>query len=552
MQTIVIGHKNPDMDSICSALAYADLKSRLGVEDVIAGRAGNTNERIDYVLGKFGCEPPTFFSDVSPKVSDVMESNVISLSENASVYQAVNSIEKKHLRGLPVIDGEGRCMGLLSGFQISHYLFPPREESASSRIVQGSLRDMIDSFDGKVSVGAADDVEAEYLLMVAAMSANSFLERLVSYRGQRIVLIVGDRHEVQKMAIAEAVSAIVVTGDFPIPSEILEAAANKGVVLISSQYDTATTLLLARGGIRVTRMLDRAFQSFTPETSLERARELATSSHAFVFPVLDHEQKMVGILSKSDFLKPVLRQLILVDHNEMSQAVQGAKDVPIVEVIDHHRLGSFQTDSPILFWNSPVGSTCTLVAQSFHNNGIAIPPKIAGLMMAGIISDTLNLTSPTATAVDRQILEKLSQIVGIQPSDLADQIFSVGSPLRSLSADKVIHADCKEYVEEGQRFSVAQIEELNLDLLREKQAGLIAELDLQCKNKALLFACLLVTDINTQQSVLLVCGHPAYLATIDFPQIADHAWKLDGIVSRKKQLLPYLLQCLHRMENIES
>ncbi|MEO7932220.1 MAG: putative manganese-dependent inorganic diphosphatase [Chthoniobacterales bacterium] len=552
MQTIVIGHKNPDMDSICSALSYADLKLRLGVEDVIAGRAGNTNARIDYVLAKFGFEPPVFFSDVSPKVADVMVRNVVSVSENASVYQAVNSIEKKHLRGLPVLDNDGRCMGLLSGFQISHYLFPPREESASSRIVQGSLRDMIDSFDGQVSVGSVDDTEAEYLLMVAAMSANSFLERLVTYRGQHIVLIVGDRHEVQKMAIAEGVAAIVITGDFSVPQEVLDAAAAKGVVLINSHYDTATTLLLARGGIRVTRMLDRVFQSFTPETTLTRARELATPSNAFVFPVVDHEEKLVGILSKSDFLKPVLRQLILVDHNEMSQAVHGAEQVPIVEVIDHHRLGSFQTDAPILFWNSPVGSTCTLVAQSFRTNNITIPPNIGGLLMAGIISDTLNLTSPTATAVDRQILTELATIVGIQPADLADQIFSVGSPLRSLTSDKVIHADCKEYVEAGQRFSVAQIEELNLNLLREKQAGLINALELDCKNKALLFAALLVTDINTQQSVLLVCGHPAYLATIDFPHVGDHAWRLDGIVSRKKQLLPYLLQCLHRMANVES
>ena len=551
MQTIVIGHKNPDMDSICSALAYADFKSRMGVPGVLAGRAGNTNERINYVLSKFGCEAPVFFSDVSPKVGDVMEKNVISASESASVYQAVNSIEKKHLRGLPVLDRAGRCIGLLSGFQISHYLFPPREESSSSRIVHGSLRDMNDSFDGRVCVGEVDDTEAEYFLMVAAMSANSFLERLISYRGQRIVLIVGDRHEVQKMAIAEGVAAIVVTGDFPIPTEVMEAAASRGVVMIRAHYDTATTLLLARGGVRVTKMLERVFQSFTPDTPLERARVVATSSNAFVFPVEDHDGILVGILSKSDFLKPIHRQLILVDHNEMSQAVQGADEVPIVEVIDHHRLGSFQTDTPILFWNSPVGSTCTLVAQSFQTNDIPIPRDIAGLMMAGIISDTLNLTSPTATATDKQILAQLAEIVGIAPGDLADQIFSVGSPLRSLNADRVIHADCKEYVEDGQRFSVAQIEELNLSLLSEKQSALIAELDLECKNKALLFAALLVTDINTQQSVLLVCGHPRYLSTIDFPQISDHAWRLDGIVSRKKQLLPYLLQCLNRMENSE-
>lgn len=552
MKTIVIGHKNPDMDSICSALAYADLKKRLGWSNVVAGRCGHTNERIDFVLNKFRFEPPVFYSDISPKVEDVMEHDVVFADENASVYQAVNSIEQKHLRGLPVLDSERRCLGLLSSFQISHYLFPHREEAMPSRIVPGSLRDMLDSFSGKVLVGIATQNEQEYLLMVAAMSADSFRHRLKSYTGRHIVLIVGDREDIQEIAIEEKVAAIIVTGDFTVSNTIISLAEKKGVVLISSPGDTASTLLFARGGIRVSRMLDRKFMSFYPETLLRRAREQATSNSAFVFPVVDHEDRVVGILSKSDFLKPVLRQIILVDHNEMSQAVDGIESLPIIEVIDHHRLGSFQTDLPILFWNSPVGSTCTLVAQSFRNNQIPIPPDVGGLLMAGIIADTLNLTSPTATQVDRDILAELAAIVQVSPAELADQIFSVGSPLRSLSAENVVHTDSKEYLENGHRFSVAQIEELSLSLLDEKKAGLLEALSQSRNARGLLFASLLVTDINTQQSILLVCGESSLLSTIDFPQIDDQAWRLDDIVSRKKQLLPYLLQCLGRMELAEK
>lgn len=552
MKTIVIGHKNPDMDSICSALAYAELKQRLGWANVVAGRCGHTNERIDFVLEKFGFEPPVFYSDVSPKVEDVMVRDVVFASENASVYQAVNSIEQTHLRSLPVLDAERRCLGLLSNYQISHYLFPPRGAALASRIIPGSLRDMLDAFSGKVLVGTVDQVEREYLLMVAAMSAESFRQRLVRYSGQNIVLIVGDRDDIQEIAISEKVAAIIVTGELNISDEMIAFAEKKGVVLMSSACDTATTLFLARGCIRVARMLDRSFTSFHPETLLRRAQEQVTSSNAFVFPVLDHDERVVGILSKSDFLKPVLRQVILVDHNEMSQAVDGIESLPIIEVIDHHRLGSFQTDAPILFWNSPVGSTCTLVAQSFRNNQIAIPPKVAGLLIAGIIADTLNLTSPTATQVDRDILAELAGIVQISPTELADQIFSVGSPLRSLSAENVVNADSKDYVENGHRFSVAQIEELSLSLLDEKKAGLLDALNQSRNTKGLLFASLLVTDINTQQSVFLVAGNRAYLDTIDFPQLDDNAWRLDGIVSRKKQLLPYLLQCLGRMELAEK
>lgn len=547
MQTIIIGHKNPDMDSICSALAYADLKTRLGMKDVTAGRAGNTNERIDFVLDRFGFDAPPFFSDVSPKVADVMETSVISVPETATVYEAVTSVEQKRLRDLPVVNAAGHCKGMLSGARIGRYLFPPREESSNTRVVVGYIEDMIRAFDGELIAGKLNPTEQEYLLVVAAMSAVSFQKRLALYRGRPVVLIVGDRSDVQISAIAEMVSAIIVTGSFPLEPDIVASAEANGVMLISSRYDTATTLLLARGGVKVSKMLDPEFDSVAPDTLLAKAREIAAASNSSVFPVIDEGDVLTGTLSKSDFLKPIQRQLILVDHNEMSQAVQGADLVPIAEVIDHHKLGGVRSDTPILFWNNPVGSTCTLVTQLFRTHGVEITPNVAGLLMAGIISDTLNLTSPTTTAVDKEILASLSQITGVTPTDLAEEIFSVGSPLRSLPADQVINADSKEYVENGHKFSVAQIEELSLSLLAKKQQSLIDELAKSRSQRGLLFASLLVTDINTQMSVLLVCGANEYLNTIDFPRLGDHSWKLDGVVSRKKQLLPYLLQCLHSM-----
>lgn len=552
MQTIIIGHKNPDMDSICSALAYADLKKRLGMKDVTAGRAGNTNERIDFVLDRFGFDAPPFISDVSPKVADVMEKNVVSVPETATIYEAVSSIEQKRLRSLPVVNTVGHCKGLLSGAKIGRYLFPPREESSRTRVVVGFIEDMIRTFDGELIAGKLVPVEQEYLLVVAAMSAVSFQKRLASYRGSRVVLIVGDRLDVQISAIAETVAAIVVTGSFPIEREIIASAEAHNVMLISSRYDTATTLLLARGGVKVSQMVETNFDSVAPDMPLPKARDIAAASNTSILPVIDEHDVLTGILSKSDFLKPIRRQLILVDHNEMSQAVQGADLVPIIEVIDHHKLGGVRSDTPILFWNSPVGSTCTLVTQSFQTHGVEITPNVAGLLMAGIISDTLNLTSPTTTAVDKEILASLSQITGVAPGDLAEEIFSVGSPLRSLPADKVINADSKEYIENGHKFSVAQIEELSLSLLAKKQQSLIDELAKSRQERGLLFAALLVTDINTQVSVLLVCGADQYLNTIDFPRLGDNSWKLEGVVSRKKQLLPYLLQCLHSMEPVAA
>ena len=222
----------------------------------------------------------------------------------------------------------------------------------------------------------------------------------------------------------------------------------------------------------------------------------------------------------------------------------GADKIPIVEILDHHRLGGFSTDLPIHFWNYPVGSSCTIVTLCYEQLGVEIPPEIAGLLMSGIISDTLNLTSPTATDIDRRVLDKVSKIAKTDPTQLAEEIFSVGSPLLTLTPDQAIRGDCKPYEQSGKKFTVSQIEEISFARFAEKQGALLEALDRHCRSQGLYFAALLVTDINTQNSLLLVSGAADFLHRISFPVRAPHVWDLDGVVSRKKQLLPYLLQCL--------
>ncbi len=544
MQTIVIGHKNPDMDSICSAVAYAHLKRVTGTPNVIAARAGNTNERVDFVLNKFGVEPPVFISDLSARVCDVMERNVVYVHADSTVYDALHLIEQRRLRGLPVIDGEMRFLGLLSAFKISHHLFPPREEADAARVITAPLSSIVATFGGTVVTGELESETAEHLLMIGAMSADTFAERLRHHRAERLVLFVGDRDDIQMLAIAAKVRAIVVTGDLSVAPAVGEAARAGGVTIISSPYDTATTVELARGAVRVGRMLEPEYLSFTPDTLLDHVREKAAHSAAFVFPIVDEEGVLVGILAKSNLLKTPERQLILVDHNELSQAVKGADKVRIVEILDHHRIGGFASDSPILFWNNPVGSTSTIVALCYQQAGVTVPRAMAGLLMAGLISDTLNLASPTATPADRLVLEQLAQITGVDPAQLAEEIFSVGSPLLTLSPEQVITADCKEYDEEGMRFTVSQIEELSFSHFVEKQDALLEALEGHGRSARLFFAALLVTDINTQTSLLLCCGAPEFLHRIDFPARGPNIWELTGVVSRKKQLLPYLLQCI--------
>jgi manganese-dependent inorganic pyrophosphatase len=548
MQTIVIGHRNPDMDAICSAIGYGELKRKLGTPNVLVARAGNTNPRIDFVLQKFGVPAPEFVEDVTPKVADLMDRKVVSVLHHSTIHKAINSFEQRRLRGLPVVDDENRCLGLLSGWKITNHLFPPRQETSQYRRIKTSIADVIEALDGEILVGRADEEERELIIMVAAMSLDSFLGRFQQYESRAIVLFVGDREDVQLAAVKAGVRALVITGGMGVSAAVRQTAKQAGACLISSRFDTATTVSLARSGVPVDEFVDPNFTSFTPETTLQAARKIAAAApDFFFFPVLDGNNRLVGMLTKSDFLLPSPRQLILVDHNEMSQAVRGADEVPIIEVLDHHRLASFHTDTPILFWNNPVGSTSTIVALCYRQFGIPIPPPIAGLLMAGLISDTLNLTSPTATPIDAGVMQELSKVAGVEPTKLAEEIFAVGSPLLTLTPKDAVVADCKDYEEMGLRFSVAQVEELSFHYFEEKQEALFAALEEYRTSHKTYFSALLVTDVNTQNSRLLITAPREFLKVIQYPNLARNLFELNGIVSRKKQLLPYLLSCLQQV-----
>jgi Inorganic pyrophosphatase/exopolyphosphatase len=535
------------MDAIVSAIGYAEFKRLSGDAAVTAGRCGNTNERIDYVLEKFGVEPPAFYSDVRPRVSDVMERNVVTASIGEPVYKAMLQIGENRFRGLPVVDSENRCVGLISSVKISRHLFPPPEEIYSTGMVDASLSNICATIHGEVLAGTLCRETMRHILVVAAMHTSSFEQRIRSLDLANTVLIVGDRFNIQRISIEAGVKALVVTGELPVGDDILALAREKGVTVIVAPYDTATTVLLARSAVTAERMLWAEYESLSPDMPLAAARQQVALSSQFAFPVLDDDGRLEGILSKSDFLKPIPRQLILVDHNELSQAVAGADTIPIVEILDHHRVGSVHTEAPILFVNRPVGSTSTIVATFYQYAGIPIPKPIAGILMAGVISDTLNLTSPTTTDIDRGVMDHLAQIAGIAPADLASEIFSVGSPLLTMTTDQAVGADCKEYEESGEKFTVAQIEELSFSHFEEKKDALLESLENFRAARKLLFAALLVTDINTQNSMLLVRGAENFTRLIDYPSLEPYVWQLDGVVSRKKQLLPYLTGLLARM-----
>jgi manganese-dependent inorganic pyrophosphatase len=547
-EILVIGHRNPDTDAICSAIGYAEFKRRTGMANAVAARCGDTNDRIDFVLRTFGMAAPRFVADVSPKVGDVMQSNVRSIGPDGTAAEALGLMDEHNLRVVPVLDEEQRCQGLLSLFKVSKFLFPAANRLIDSRRVLSSLRNLAQTLAGELLVAHNKDEEQDLILMIGAMGLDSFSERLEHYPREKLAVMVGDRWDIQNLAIRERVRVLIVTGGMALEPKTLEAARRNQVSVISSPHDTATTASLCRASIAARHVLHENFLAFNEDTALSEVRSRATASTFHAFPVVNSNGRTVGILSKTDFLKPFDRKLILVDHNELSQAVNGADQVEILEIIDHHRIGSLTTQQPILFRNEPVGSTSTIVADCFLCSGVELTPPMAGLLLAGLVSDTLNLTSPTTTSLDEHVLARLEKISGVNAREFTEKLFASGSPLAHRSAAQAITTDCKEYNENGVRFSVAQIEEIGFTQFWKQKTELLYALENYRQARGYLFSALLVTDVNSQSSLLLAAGDSRLISRLDYPRIEPGVYELKDIVSRKKQLLPYLTHCLEQLK----
>ena len=546
-EVLVIGHRNPDTDAICAAIGYAEFKRRTGMPQAVAARCGDTNDRIDFVLQTFGVPAPRFVADVSPKVSDVMERNIVSVLPDTPVAEALAIMEENNLRVLPVLDEQRHCRGLVSAFKINQFYLPAPHRLFESRRVLASVTSIARTVNARVLHAVDADREDDLILMIGAMSLESFARRLPRYPTEKLIVVVGDRQDVHRMCVQAGVRCLVVTGGTSADPTILEEAKKRGVCILWSLHDSMTTALLCRAAIAVSHMLHTDFLALREDDPVKAARQAAVDTRFQAFPVQNERGETIGILAKSDFLKKVERQLILVDHNELSQAVHGADEAEIVEVIDHHRLGAMRTVQPIFFLNDPVGSTSTIVADCFFRHGIEIPREIAGLLLAGVASDTLNLTSPTTTARDTAILRRLEQLAGVNATAFTEQLFSSGSILISKPADQAIAADCKDYVEGAWRFSVAQIEEIGFDNFRKRKADVLQALADYQRRRNLSFSALLVTDVVEQTSLLLLAGEQAMLDAIGYPVVEPGIFRLADVVSRKKQLLPYLTHCLQRL-----
>jgi len=547
--TYIIGHKNPDADAICSAIAYANLKILQGHKGYIPARCGNTNARIDTILSKFSQPTPLFVGDVAPRARDIMVRDVVRVNEDATISAALELIDEHDVRVLPAVDAEGTLKGHVSIFQMGDYFVHKFHEPRAMRHVYTSIKDVAKALKAEIKYVRDDDSLQDMYVKIGAMDIRSFgkFSRSDAIPASETIIIVGDRWDIQQRSIQIGVRLLVITGNLGVDPEVIEAAKEKGVSLIISPFDSATTAWTIRAASRISKLIETDTATVMPDEPLKNLRRRIANSNAQAFMVTDDKNRLLGLFSKTDILKPNKAKLILVDHNELSQAVPGANEVDIVEVIDHHRLG-INTAQPIRFINDPVGSTCTIISDLFRQSKIDPSPEIAGIMMSGIISDTLNLTGPTSTQQDVEAIAWLENLAGIKSDELAQEIFNSGSIILTMDADQVIRSDQKFYEDNGFKFSVSQIEELGFQNFWDHAESIADTLESFVAKESLDFACVLITDINTHNSLLVARGDKEFIRNISYPTIQTGLiFDLRGVVSRKKQLIPFITSSLKGM-----
>lgn len=544
----IIGHKNPDADSICSAIAYSEFKKAIGYSNYIAARCGNSNARINSILNHFNVQLPLFIGDVTPRIHDIMvpSDRVYKLTPSSTCAEALELIDKYDIRALPIINDENHVEGVVSFFQLGQYFIPQPTQPRKMRLVRTSVEAIVRSLKANPLHLFNETKYEELFVRIGAMASESFGD--FSHKEgdpDQSIIIVGNRTDIQEKAIALNVRLLVITGKQEVEHHIVEKAVKNNVCLIKSDFDVASTAWIIRLATPVLPLITKEIITFSPEERLSQVRRKIASNIAPLYFVIDDEGKLDGVFSKSDIIKPVKMKLVLVDHNEISQAVNGAEEVGIIEIIDHHRLGNPTSKYPIRFINEPVGSTSTIIANMYRSNNLVPSASVAGLMMGGIITDTLNLNSPTTTDIDREILPWLSTIAGVSPNELSQIIFNSGSMILNTTPNKVIEGDCKIYHEGEFHFSVSQVEELGFTNFWDHQHELVEALEDFRKKEGLMFALLFITDVNTQNSLLVVRGDHDIIDHIGYPQIDNlPIFELQGVVSRKKQLIPYITSLL--------
>lgn len=539
----VIGHKNPDTDSICSAIAYCDIKNRTsqGNKRYIAKRAGQINEETEYVLNRFGIQPPGYLSNIGTQVKDMDIRISPEADKSMSLKNAWDIMRENGIVTLPLRDKDGYLEGLITIGDIAQTYMDTTDSYLLSR-ARTQYKRIAETIGGTVVEGNEHGYFVEGRVLVS--TANP--QMMKQYIAENDLLIMGDREEDHLQAIEQNVSCIIVGLGIQVTDRVIQLAHEKNIVIIMSPNDTFTIARLINQSIPVKYIMKTEnLVTFHTEDFTDDIQEVMIKHRHRAFPVLNKKGKCIGTISRRNFLDMHKKKVILVDHNEKGQAVDNIEKAEVLEIIDHHKLGSLETMQPINFRNQPVGCTGTIMYQIYGEQKMEIPSKIAGLLCAAIISDTLMFRSPTCTLQDKMAAGALALIADINIEKFASEMFKAGSNLKDKSPEEIFYQDYKKFIAEGDvTFGVGQISSMDADELQEIKERLVPFMKSEYGRHGVSRVYFMLTNIIEKSTELLFYGEGSQeMAQTAFDmEPVDGTFHLQGVVSRKKQLIPELME----------
>lgn len=546
-KTMVIGHRNPDTDSICSAICYANLKQAVTGEEYMPARAGHVNGETQFVLDYFGAEEPQLVEDVRTQVRDIEIRKTKGVADNISLKRAWNIMQENNVVTIPSVREDGTLEGLITVGDITKTYMNIYDSSILSK-ANTQYSNIIETLEAELIIGSAEAYFDQGKVLIAA--ANPDLMEF--YIEPHDLVILGNRYESQLCAIEMGADCIIVCEGAAVSMTIKKIAQERGCTIIATTYDTYTAARLINQSMPISYFMTREHLiTFNSDDYIDEIREVMASKRHRDFPILDKDGRYLGMISRRNLLGAKGKQVILVDHNEKNQAVAGIENAEILEIIDHHRLGTIQTMSPVFFRNQPLGCTATIIYQMYQEADIKVEPKIAGLLCSAIVSDTLLFRSPTCTPVDEMAARALADIAGIDIEKYAMEMFSAGSNLKDKSDEEIFYQDFKRFTSGKVTIGVGQITSLNGGELDKLKGRMEAFMEKALENNGLDMIFFMLTNILTETTELICEGQGALqLAGKAFHQdielleeegLKEPVLRLPGVVSRKKQLIPELM-----------
>ena len=545
-KVVVIGHRNPDTDSICSAIAYAELKNRTSTLVCEPRRAGKMNQETEFVLKKFGVTPPRMCTDVNPKIRDVDYREMPGIPGSTSLRRAWKIMRDQQIDTLSITSADNELEGIITVKDLATANMDVFDTAVLAKS-RTSYKNILETLNGTMVVGNADAVCTTGHIKIGTATP----EMLESSVEKGDIVILSNRYESQLCAIEKEASLLIICNGAKVGRTIQRIADETGVAIMTTPVDTYAAGKLISQCAPISYYMTRdnilKFTLVTPVADVLRV--MAKVRHRY-FPILDEEGKYCGMVSRRNIIALRKRRIILVDHNEATQAVEGFDQAEILEIIDHHRIGSLETSGPVYFRNQPVGCTATIITQMYDENGVDIPPQIAGLLLAAILSDTLAFRSPTCTPVDENTAKRLAKIAGVDIEEFSTEMFEAGEKLDGKTPEEVFLQDFKVFMCGDIRFGVAQGSYMTRKNLQAAQALLQPYLEEARNKQNVEDLYMLLTDVPKEESVVICTGrYAAEVLSNGFESrpAADGSWTLPGVVSRKKQFIPAMMSAYQEL-----